>query len=212
APGFESTLSRYGTAVQDLRMVASMPAPHVVWTNATRRWSQAALAQDGDGRILLVHSRAPHFPGDLARGLLALPLDIRVLMHTEGGPEASLAVRSRAASGLWFGMRETAPEAAEAAGAPLVPNVFAGFPRARSRGFASAPGSFFHRRAMLRRQLPRGTDRPGLRRRGRIAASRSRTSHRDEKLVPRGQKKRTRLRQPPSASEPPLWPRADYSF
>jgi hypothetical protein len=84
-------LDDYETVVQNLRLIR---APgRGAWGSQSRRWSEAAIAMDRAGRILFVHSRAPHSMAEFNRLLLALPLDVVTAMHVEGGPEASLSVR-----------------------------------------------------------------------------------------------------------------------
>lgn len=78
----------YGVAVQNIRMLDC--AGRNVWAQQPRRWSTAAVGQDGSGRILLIHARSPWSTHDLIDILLLLPLDLRRLMYVEGGPEASL--------------------------------------------------------------------------------------------------------------------------
>jgi hypothetical protein len=75
---------------QNLRLIAA-PGKNV-WKENGRRWSEAALAQDTQGRLLLLHTRAAFSMAELNQRLLALPLQITRAMHLEGGPEASLAV------------------------------------------------------------------------------------------------------------------------
>ena len=75
---------------QNLRLIAS--PGRSVWKENGRRWSEAALAQDREGRLLLLHTRAGLSMAELNARLLALPLGIVRAMHLEGGPEASLAV------------------------------------------------------------------------------------------------------------------------
>jgi hypothetical protein len=78
----------YGVAVQNIRMLDC--SRRNVWAQQPRRWSTAAVGQDGSGRILLIHARSPWSTHDLIDILLLLPLDLRRLMYVEGGPEASL--------------------------------------------------------------------------------------------------------------------------
>ena len=52
------------------------------------------MAQDGAGRILFLHSRAPVEAYAFAQQLLHLPLDVRTVMYVEGGAQAGLLVRS----------------------------------------------------------------------------------------------------------------------
>ncbi|HEX9104575.1 MAG TPA: phosphodiester glycosidase family protein [Polyangia bacterium] len=91
APHARERLDDYDTVVQNLRLIR---APgRSVWSAQPRRWSEAAVASDGAGRILFVFLRAPRTMSDFNRLLLALPLGVVAAMHVEGGPEASLSVR-----------------------------------------------------------------------------------------------------------------------
>jgi hypothetical protein len=65
-----------------------------VWAQQDRRWSEAAVAVDGAGRVLFIFSRRPYAMRELNDRLLALPLGITAAMHVEGGPEASLSIHA----------------------------------------------------------------------------------------------------------------------
>ena len=91
APEFATQSARYQTLVQNLRLIKG-PGVNVWQTNA-KRWSEAAIAMDRQGRILFLFTRTPYEMTDLNRRLLTLPLGIVRAMHVEGGPEASLSVR-----------------------------------------------------------------------------------------------------------------------
>lgn len=83
-------LDRYGIVVQNLRLIAS-PGRNV-WAKNDKKWSEAALAADANGRLLFVFSREPHTMRDFNERLLKLPIGITRAMHVEGGPEASLSI------------------------------------------------------------------------------------------------------------------------
>jgi hypothetical protein len=83
-------LADYGAAVQNLRLIRA-PGRNV-WTRQERRWSEAAVAMDTQGRMLFLFSRYPYSMVEFNSKVLALPLDITTAMHVEGGPEASLSV------------------------------------------------------------------------------------------------------------------------
>lgn len=85
-------LESYDTVVQNLRLIKA-PGQNV-WENQPKRWSEAALAADTDGRILLIFCRTPLSMWELNGLLLALPLKIAHAMHMEGGPEASLSIHA----------------------------------------------------------------------------------------------------------------------
>jgi hypothetical protein len=90
-PGDKERLADYGTVVQNLRLVRG---GHNMWTKQDRRWSEAAVGVDKQGRVLFIFSRYPHAMKELNDILLALPLDLDTAMHVEGGPEASLSIHA----------------------------------------------------------------------------------------------------------------------
>src|SRR5262249_27729904 len=92
APGARQELSGYGTVVQNLRLIR-VPG-RGVWTQQPRRWSEAAVAADAEGRILFLFCRHPYSMADLNQKVLSLPLGIVAAMHVEGGPEAGLSIHA----------------------------------------------------------------------------------------------------------------------
>jgi hypothetical protein len=92
SPAARRLAADYHTAVQNLRLIRA-PGRNV-WTPQPKRWSEAAVAMDRDGRILFLFCREPYSMWELNRALLALPLAIRTAMHVEGGPEASLSIHT----------------------------------------------------------------------------------------------------------------------
>lgn len=97
APGARAKLADYGTVIQNLRLIKG-PGQNV-WSEPAgqppRRWSEAAVALDRDGRVLFLFARAPYSMAEFNRRVLALPLGITHAMHVEGGPEASLSLCTR---------------------------------------------------------------------------------------------------------------------
>lgn len=89
---FEADSARYGTLIQSIRMISCRGRN--VWSQQPRRWSTAAIAVDGEGRVLFLHVRSPYSTHDLIDALRELPLGIERAMYVEGGPEAQLFVRS----------------------------------------------------------------------------------------------------------------------
>lgn len=90
-PGDQERLAGYGTVVQNLRLIR---AGQNVWQKADRRWSEAAVGVDKQGRVLFIFCRSPHAMKELNDILLALPLDLDSAMHVEGGFEASLSIHA----------------------------------------------------------------------------------------------------------------------
>lgn len=91
----------YEAVVQNLRLIAASADSRggkSVWSGqrkGERRWSEAALAQDGDGRLLFLFCRTPLTMPHFNRFVLGLPLGIVRAMHLEGGPEASLSIHGQ---------------------------------------------------------------------------------------------------------------------
>ncbi len=80
--------AQYGTLIQNLRLVKRTGENR--WSQSERRWAEAALAEDGQGRALFVFctTELPMF--ELIETLLDLPLDLVCAQHLEGGSEAQL--------------------------------------------------------------------------------------------------------------------------
>lgn len=117
---WENLLPHYRMVVQNYRMISS--DRRLLWKPGGPRHSISAVARDGTGAILFILCREPITGVDLGALLLALPIDIRVVMYTEGGSLAGLLLRTPARSQIWLG--RSLPEfwASGSRGAPL-PNV-----------------------------------------------------------------------------------------
>jgi len=83
-------LQNYGTVIQNLRMIKGRGEN--VWKDKPRKWSEAAIAFDTQGRVLFLFMRSPLSVYQFNEKILALPLKIVRAMHLEGGPEASLSI------------------------------------------------------------------------------------------------------------------------
>jgi hypothetical protein len=90
-PAAKARLAEYGTVIQNLRLIQG---GHSVWGTQERRWSEAAVAVDQQGRLLFIFSRYPYTMKELTDILLALPLAIDSAMHMDGGPPASLSIHA----------------------------------------------------------------------------------------------------------------------
>ena len=97
--------ARYRTRVQSIRMLGC--AGENVWSEQPKVWSAALVGQDRAGRVLLLHVRSPYSMHALVDQLRALPLDLVALHYGEGGPEATLAIRTARARDTWVGSWET---------------------------------------------------------------------------------------------------------
>lgn len=85
-----SVLQRYRRVVQNLRMI-KRPGENR-WAPQERRWSEAALGEDREGRVLMMFCAVPMRLDQLIKALLALPLGLVAAQHLEGGMQAQFFV------------------------------------------------------------------------------------------------------------------------
>jgi hypothetical protein len=78
----------YASMVQNLRLI-KRPGQNR-WQRQDRRWSEAALGEDGSGRILFIFSPTPYNMHDLNNELLNLGIGLVAAQHLEGGSQAQL--------------------------------------------------------------------------------------------------------------------------
>ena len=102
--GAKELAAQYGTVVQNLRLLKGEGSS--VWKPNGRAWSESAVAQDKQGRILFLFVREGYQMSDFNRLVLDSGLDVVRAMHVEGGPEASLSLRGKVKQDL-FGSYET---------------------------------------------------------------------------------------------------------
>lgn len=93
-PGFDLARIRrdYRTVLQSIAMLdcAGQPIP----SPGQRVYSASAAGIDGEGRLVFVHVRTPYSMGAFRRILAAPEVGLRAALYLEGGPEASLVVRT----------------------------------------------------------------------------------------------------------------------
>ncbi|UCE03469.1 MAG: phosphodiester glycosidase family protein [Candidatus Latescibacterota bacterium] len=80
----------YENVVQNLRLIRR-PGENR-WQQQRRTWSEAALGEDDEGRILFIFSRTPLTMHDFNEALLGLEIGLVAAQHLEGGHEAQLFV------------------------------------------------------------------------------------------------------------------------
>lgn len=95
----------YASLVQNLRLI-KRPGMNR-WGKQDKKWSEAALGEDKEGRILLVFSRSPFSMHNLNEELLSAGIDIVALQYLEGGPEAQLYLNVGDVEVEVFGSYET---------------------------------------------------------------------------------------------------------
>lgn len=110
AHNWQKAIAEYSLVMQNYRMTT--PTGRVIWKQAERLHSIAALSQDARGNILFIFCPDPVPASDFMAALLACPLGAASVMYLEGGSEAALIVTAgdvsemqtgRHASGLWSG-------------------------------------------------------------------------------------------------------------
>jgi len=82
----------YASVVQNLRLI-KRPGKNR-WKPRHKRWSEAALGEDDQGRALFIFSRTPFSMYDLNRRLLSLGIGLVAAQHLEGGPQAQIYLRA----------------------------------------------------------------------------------------------------------------------
>ena len=85
---FESLRFKYGTLVQDIRMISCRQEN--VWSKQDKMWSMAVFGIDKSGNALSIFTESPYSGHDFAHALLSIPISIHNAMYLEGGQQASL--------------------------------------------------------------------------------------------------------------------------
>jgi len=86
----ERLRARYACLVQNLRLVQRPGVSR--WSQQPKKWSEAALGEDRQGRILFLFSPTPFSMHDLIQELLASDLGLVAAQHLEGGGPAQLYI------------------------------------------------------------------------------------------------------------------------
>ncbi|MFV0349983.1 MAG: phosphodiester glycosidase family protein [Halodesulfovibrio sp.] len=101
ADDWERLIKHYRIVVQNFRMINAAKLP--LWPEDGDAFSIAAVAMDSEQDILFIHCRPPLTVRQLTDSLLELPLGIVRAMYVEGGPQASLHVRTGTMRKTWSG-------------------------------------------------------------------------------------------------------------
>ena len=102
---FPALRKKYKTLIQGIRMVDCRQRN--TWSLQPKKWSMVVVAMDKHDRLLFIFTRSPYRVRVFIQMLLSMPLDIRNMMYLEGGPEASLVVKSGDTRVEKFGSYET---------------------------------------------------------------------------------------------------------
>jgi len=98
---WQDILSKYEVVVQNFRLTNAKK--EILWKNTNSPYSISAIGKDGSGNILLMHISYAIKPYKFAQLLLQSPLDIGIVMYTEGGYQAGLLVAVPKLTKLWHG-------------------------------------------------------------------------------------------------------------
>lgn len=130
APGvhFQDILKDYTSVLQNLRLVKRSGLNQ--WSQQERKWSEAALGEDGAGNIIFIYSRSPFSMHDLNDELLAAGIGLVAAQHLEGGPEAQLYLHAGNVEMELCGSYETSFRENDSNSAAVpVPNILGVRPR-----------------------------------------------------------------------------------
>jgi hypothetical protein len=99
-------LESYNAVVQNLRLIKGNGVN--VWGKSDKKWSESAVGIDKEARILFLFCRSPLTMWDFNEMIKSLGLDVVQLIHMEGGPLASLSIRTKDITLNFTGSYETA--------------------------------------------------------------------------------------------------------
>jgi exopolysaccharide biosynthesis protein len=118
----------YNLVIQNLRLIKK---PGInVWRQQDRIWSEAAIGEDTEGRILFIYSPSPFSMHDLNKELLNAGIGIIAAQHLEGGPEAQLYLKAGGVEIELAGNYETSyPEGGDDITIWPIPNIIGVKPR-----------------------------------------------------------------------------------
>lgn len=90
----KTVAAAYHSCFQSIRMIDRNTQP-VYWKKRPPQYcSMTLLALDHSGNVLFIFTRSPYTANEMTKFMLTSALDIKTAMYLEGGPEASLFVRT----------------------------------------------------------------------------------------------------------------------
>jgi hypothetical protein len=102
---WKSLLAQYENVTQGIRMLDCKQANR--WSQQPREWSMVVMGMDKSGKALFIFCRSPYSVHNFIDQLLSLDLDLHNAMYLEGGPEASLYLKTTDCQIDLFGSYET---------------------------------------------------------------------------------------------------------
>lgn len=85
-------LNNYDAVVQNLRLMKGNAVN--VWSKSDKKWSESAIGIDQQGRILFIFCRYPYTMWQFVEIIKSFNIGVTRMMHVEGGPIASMSVRT----------------------------------------------------------------------------------------------------------------------
>lgn len=100
---WKSILNNYNSCFQSIRMIDNN-GKAIYWKHKpVLRCSMCILATDKSGNVLFIFTRSPYSVNEMINFLLNSELMIRTAMYIEGGPEASLYIKTNDKEIIKFG-------------------------------------------------------------------------------------------------------------
>lgn len=100
-PDWQAVLGQYDGVIQNYRLLSRNREN--LWSPSEQRHSVAAIAEDGQHRLLFIHCRPRLSLHEFAQALLDLPLELIGAMYVEGGADAAMYVETGGFVGRWVG-------------------------------------------------------------------------------------------------------------
>jgi hypothetical protein len=93
----------YNSCFQSIRMIDNL-GQGIYWKKKPLlSCSMSVLAMDRSGNVLFLFSRSPYNANEYTKFMLGSPLNIQTAMYLEGGPEASLYIKTDTSEIIKFG-------------------------------------------------------------------------------------------------------------
>lgn len=89
---WKEQLENYNLVIQNYRMTNARRK--ILWSPGGPLYAISAIAEDGDGNILFLHSSTPQEAYNFVQQVLHLPLDVRTIMYVEGGAQAGMIIQT----------------------------------------------------------------------------------------------------------------------
>ncbi len=100
---WKSIVKHYNSCFQSIRLIDNNRQPIFWKKKPILKCSMTLLAMDKSGNVLFLFSRSPYNANEMINFMLKPSLNIQTAMYLEGGPEASLYVKTQETEMIKFG-------------------------------------------------------------------------------------------------------------